>query len=320
MLRVSGGTEDHARDWRANASSGRAEGHLGGPRRDARASVVIPAHDEQAVIGRLLTSLTEGLGGASLEVVVACNGCTDRTADIAREHGAVVVEVAEPSKIAALDAGDAAATAFPRFYVDADVVLTGRAVLAVADALRNPGSLAGAPPIEVDDAGRPWAVRGFYRVWRAIPYFEDAPIGSGVYAFSEEGRARFERFPDVIADDRFARNLFRRSERRVPSTDPFVVQAPWSIGALVRRRVRIYAGNLQIAAHPELGRLPGAGETTEPWWRAVIRRPSLWPAPVPYVAVNAIAAVRARRLVRRARPVAWGRDDTTRVEPAVTAP
>ena len=47
------------------------------------ASIVIPAHDEEAVIGRLLDSLAGGLDGARLDVVVACNGCTDRTAEIA---------------------------------------------------------------------------------------------------------------------------------------------------------------------------------------------------------------------------------------------
>ena len=77
------------------------------------ASVVVPAHNEEAVIGRLLTSLAEGLDGARLEIVVACNGCTDRTADITRDHGAEVVEVDELSKIAALNAGDAAARAYP---------------------------------------------------------------------------------------------------------------------------------------------------------------------------------------------------------------
>jgi hypothetical protein len=80
---------------------------------------------------------------------------------------------------------------------------------------------------------------------------------------------------------------------------------------------------MQIAAHPELGRLPGRQEPSEPWWRAVLRRPSLVPAAVPYLAVNTVAKLQARRLVRSARPVAWGRDDTTRTaaaDPAGSAP
>ena len=39
------------------------------------ASVVIPAHNEAAVLGRLLDALATGLGGHALEIIVACNGC-----------------------------------------------------------------------------------------------------------------------------------------------------------------------------------------------------------------------------------------------------
>lgn len=276
------------------------------------ASVVIPAHNEAAVIGRLLTSLTEGLDGAVLDVVVAANGCTDRTAQLAREHGARVVEVAEPSKIAALNAADEVARAFPRLYVDADVVLTGRAVLDVARALEEPGALAAAPPARLDTTGRPWTVRAFYRVWEAVQAANHMPAGSGVYAMSAAGRARFDRFPDVLADDLFARNLFSRDERRAPATDAVVVEAPHTLAALLARRTRVYAGNAHVAADPELSRLPGGLEPRTPWWKVVARRPKLVPAATVFVAVNGIAKLRARRLWRDGRSVAWGRDDTTR--------
>jgi glycosyltransferase involved in cell wall biosynthesis len=276
------------------------------------ASVVIPAHNEEAVIARLLSSLTDGLDGAALDVVVACNGCTDRTAEVAREHGARVVDVPVPSKIAALNAADALAQGFPRFYVDADVVLTGRAVLDVARALEEPGALAAAPPARLDTADRPWTIRAFYRVWEAVQAANHMPAGSGVYAMSAAGRARFHRFPDVLADDLFARNVFSREERRAPATDAVVVEAPHTLGALLRRRTRVYAGNAQVAADPELSRLPGGREPRTPWWRVVARRPALVPAATVFVAVNGVAKLRARGLRRGGRPVAWGRDDTTR--------
>jgi glycosyltransferase involved in cell wall biosynthesis len=294
------------------------------------ASVVIPAHNEAAVIGRLLTALRDighGPGNAAdggldggldrFEVIVACNGCTDATAAIARDHGARVIETPVASKIAALDAADAAATAFPRLYIDADVTLTGRAAADVARALASPGGpLCAAPPMSVDLAGRPWAVRAFYDVWCRIPYLRDTHVGSGVFALSEAGRRRFDRFPDVIADDLFVRNLFGRSERMVVATDPFVIQAPRTLRALVRRRVRIHAGNAEQASHPELAALPGARERSGPWWRAVVERPSLALKAVPYALVNALAKVRARRLVRSDREIGWGRDETTRTAPA----
>ena len=53
-------------------------------------SVVIPAHDEEAVIGRCLDALFEGALPGELDVVVACNGCTERTAEIAGGYGPAV--------------------------------------------------------------------------------------------------------------------------------------------------------------------------------------------------------------------------------------
>jgi len=279
---------------------------------DITASLVIPAHNEEAVIGRLLDALGKGLDGATLDVVVACNGCTDRTADIARERGARVVDVAEASKIAALNAGDEVARAFPRLYVDADVVLTGRAVRDVARALAEPGALAAAPPGHLDTTGRPWTVRAFFRVWEAVQAADQVPAGFGVYAMSEAGRARFDHFPDVLADDLFARNLFARDERVALATDPVVVEAPHTVGALLRRRTRVYVANAQVAADPALSRLPGAQEARTPWWRVVARRPVLIPAAAVFVGVNGVAKLQARRLRRGDRPVAWGRDETTR--------
>jgi glycosyltransferase involved in cell wall biosynthesis len=285
------------------------------------ASVVIPAHNEAAVIGRLLTALRDGIDGrggvGQVEVIVACNGCTDDTAAVARDHGARVIETPVASKIAALNAADAAATAFPRLYVDADVTLTGQAVVDLARALASPtGPLCAAPPMAVELGGRPWAVRGFYDVWCRIPYLRDTHVGSGVFGLSEAGRRRFDEFPEVIGDDLFVRNLFGRAERRVVPTDPFVIQAPRTLQALVRRRVRIHAGNIEQASRPELAALPGARERSSPWWRAVVSRPWLAPQAVPYAAVNALAKLRARRLMRSSAEIGWGRDETTRTAPS----
>jgi glycosyltransferase involved in cell wall biosynthesis len=276
------------------------------------ASVVIPAHNEAAVIAGLLRALREGVGPGDLEVVVACNGCTDETATIARDHGAIVVDVPEASKTAALNAADAVATTFPRAYVDADVVIPGHAIVRIAEHLSGAGALFASPPVEVDVRGRPWPVRAFFKVWQRTPYVRERQVGSGVLAFSSAGRARFDEFPDVVADDLFARDLFARSERAVVATEPVVVQAPWTLAALLTRRIRVYAGNLEIAARTDLPWLPAANEPRVPWWRAVVEQPSLAPPAVVYASINTVAQVVARRRTRRGGPIDWGRDSTTR--------
>src|SRR3954470_21776937 len=89
-----------------------------------RASVVIPAHNEAALIGDCLRVLLEDADAGEFEVVVVCNGCTDDTAGIAADFaGSTVIEVDAASKIAALNTGDEVATTFPRIYLDADVAI-----------------------------------------------------------------------------------------------------------------------------------------------------------------------------------------------------
>jgi cellulose synthase/poly-beta-1,6-N-acetylglucosamine synthase-like glycosyltransferase len=60
-------------------------------------AVLIPAHDEEAVIGATLALLVPTLPAGGRVVVVADN-CQDRTAEIARSYGAEVVERLDPMK------------------------------------------------------------------------------------------------------------------------------------------------------------------------------------------------------------------------------
>ncbi|MCX6502428.1 MAG: glycosyltransferase family 2 protein [Microbacterium sp.] len=109
------------------------------------ASVVIPAHDEAGVISRTLEPLAELAAAGRLEVVVVCNGCHDDTAARARSYAGVqVIETDAASKTTALNLGDECATVWPRFYLDADIVVPPHALVPVikkgAPAFR-PGSV-----------------------------------------------------------------------------------------------------------------------------------------------------------------------------------
>lgn len=54
--------------------------------------VVVPAHNEQASIGNTVDALVRSAASAGCRVVVVADNCHDRTAEVAREHGATVIE------------------------------------------------------------------------------------------------------------------------------------------------------------------------------------------------------------------------------------
>src|SRR5215813_6765708 len=179
-------------------------------------SIVVPAHNEAAVIGQTLSALLRDAEPGELDVIVAANGCTDETEQIAAAFGPPVrvVNVAASSKPAALNAGDAQANGFPRLYLDADVELSTQAVRAIAAALADP-VLAASPGLFVDTAESSRLVRSYYRCWSRLPSVVDDLVGRGVYAVSDQGRGRFDVFPDVLNDDHFFRELFSATERTI---------------------------------------------------------------------------------------------------------
>ncbi|MGW3138555.1 glycosyltransferase, partial [Streptomyces sp. NPDC001139] len=60
-------------------------------------SIVIPAHNEAPVLGRLLDALlADSLSADDPDIVVVCNGCTDDTASVAAARGPRVRVVAPP--------------------------------------------------------------------------------------------------------------------------------------------------------------------------------------------------------------------------------
>jgi glycosyltransferase involved in cell wall biosynthesis len=65
------------------------------------ATVIVPAHNEARVIGRLLGPLVSGARPGELDVIVVANGCTDDTAQVAAACGPMVrvISVPEPSKL-----------------------------------------------------------------------------------------------------------------------------------------------------------------------------------------------------------------------------
>ena len=279
-----------------------------------RVSVVVPAHDEASVIGRLLRQLIDTDVDERLEILVVANGCTDATVAVATgiSPRIRVVEIAQASKIAALNAGDEAAGAFPRAYVDADVMVSAQALLAVADGLSDNGALLGAPRFAVDTHGASVWVRQYYRIWEHSDYHLSGLAGSGVFVLSASGREHFGVFPDIIADDLFVLRTVPADRRLAPVEHTFTVLAPKDFRTLLRRQTRIAAGNRQLRERfPELAQASAGHQRN--LLKRVARRPGLWASLPAYAVGYAIPRLRERWYARRGRDLGWNRDDTTRV-------
>src|SRR5579864_3101988 len=110
-------------------------------------SFIVPAHNEQAGIGRTLRAIRDSarVVGQPYEIIVVDDASTDATAEIARQHNATVLSVNHRQIAATRNSGGRAATGGRFFFVDADTTINPRAV---ASALRylDKGAVGGGAP------------------------------------------------------------------------------------------------------------------------------------------------------------------------------
>lgn len=117
-----------------------------------RLSFVIPAHDEESVIGPTLGAVRAAAGevGEAFEVVVVDDDSSDRTAVVAEGAGARVVRTARRQIAAARNAGAAVAQGDVFVFVDADTLVTADAVRGVVEAIRG-GAVGGGAAVRFDE-------------------------------------------------------------------------------------------------------------------------------------------------------------------------
>jgi Glycosyl transferase family 2 len=283
-------------------------------------SVVIPAHNEVSVIGRLLTGLLADARSDEFHVLVVANGCSDDTAAVAGAHGPAVRVVSTPiaSKSYALKLSDEHARGFPRLYVDADVELRTADARLLAEALTRPGVLAAAPSRVLTMDGRTPLVRWYYDIWQRLPTVQNGLYGRGVIGVSEAGHTRLAALPPVMNDDLAASMAFAPNERRVVPAARVVVHPPRTVGDLLRRRVRSLTGIAQME-----GRMEGLGgtRTTRADLIGIVRaEPSMAPRMAAFLGVTMAARWKARRPIRSGDYTTWLRDDSSRTGAPVGIP
>jgi len=113
-----------------------------------RHSVVIPAYNEERYLPRLLDSIDEARavyrgGPEAIEVVVADNASTDRTAEVAAARGCRVARVEKRRIAAARNGGAQAASGEVLGFVDADTVRIDPRTFDIIDELLATGRYVG---------------------------------------------------------------------------------------------------------------------------------------------------------------------------------
>ena len=210
-------------------------------------SVIIPANNEEGYIGTCLDLLlaSEQPSKGPMQVVVVANGCTDNTVDETQKRGEAfatkgwrldVLDLEEGGKILALNAAEKAVIYPLRVYIDADIHVTPRLIAQLAEALdrETPAYAGGRPGIRRAES---FISERYARFWEKLPFMARGVPGCGVYGVNAAGRARWDFFPQVIADDSFVRYNFAPDEMyRVPATYTWPITEGFANLVRVRRR------------------------------------------------------------------------------------
>jgi glycosyltransferase involved in cell wall biosynthesis len=273
------------------------------------ASVIVPAHNEASVIQNCLDSIIHQEDVS--EIIVACNGCTDNTAELVRKHYPKVIclDIEKPSKTNALNEAERHSTSFPIFYLDADTVIDPKTISNITQQMEQTGLLLTAPTPAIDTSESSWAVKQYYKIWINLPYIKDGVIGTCSFIMSEEGRKRFDQFPDIINDDGFVRCCFDSHERDNIQDTTIHIKAPKTLYSLIKIKTRARLGNIQLEASNLCARPKQANYSGSIKQRLLSKE---FIPTVVYILIALFIRVRASKQFKKLDSYKWEKDLTSR--------
>lgn len=144
-------------------------------------SFIVPAHNEQARLGRTLQAIHESASavGQPYEVIVVDDASTDPTAEVASQHSATVLTVNHRQIAATRNSGARAAQGKRLLFVDADTIINPRVV---ASALRHmdKGAAGGGAPARFEGTAPLYA---HLLLWWLGFFMRLAGISGGAFMF-----------------------------------------------------------------------------------------------------------------------------------------
>lgn len=157
-------------------------------RGEIQTSFLLPAYNEEALIGRAIASIceaAEGGGSGRYEIIVCDNASTDDTAAVARAGGARVVQ--EPHRQIARARNTAARASSGRhlIWLDADAILVPEVLRATQEALDSGVFCGGGALVEFEGGGLGWHARATVATWNRIARIFRLAAGSYFFALRE---------------------------------------------------------------------------------------------------------------------------------------
>jgi glycosyltransferase involved in cell wall biosynthesis len=152
-------------------------------------SFVIPAHNEEALLGATLATLRRSADavGEPFELIVVDDASTDGTAAIGRSLEATVLRVDLRHIGAVRNAGARVARGDVLVFVDADTLVPPDTLASVVRALRR-GVAGGGARVRLDAGAPPWASA----LWAALSVYFRLQLAAGCFLFARRAVGGFD--------------------------------------------------------------------------------------------------------------------------------
>jgi glycosyltransferase involved in cell wall biosynthesis len=223
-------------------------------------SFIIPAHDEELLIGRTLAAIHQSAEALRepYEIIVALDACNDRTGAIAIEQGADVVEVNHRQIAATRNAGARAALGHFLIFVDADTLITPP-VLRLAIRAMHRGAVGGGCCARFDGPVPTYAAI----IERVLPIFVIMfGIAGGCFLFCTR-RA-------YVRAGGFDEKLYWGEEitfgKRLKSQGRFVILREFVLTSARKLRATTFLGLVRVGARLVLGNSEARRKGLEYWY------------------------------------------------------